>query len=264
MEEEEVRMTKGYRKLWGRWILTVVMISWVSTCVKSYQNVYLKYVCCIVYLLYLIGMLIKWRKLAEIWLGKGKMDKKEQEAGTTGMVQSHQTQATLDMVATAEPASQDRESDWPSWCHMTAKVEPAFLLWGADTWNEPPFKITHDMGRDNSPEVNKGLLFEKEMCVRQPKNNSHILCDFGDFFPVCSQYLCFHALWSYWVVKNLFYPSTSVIVSLLKLSCSWLVSKVLFYVELIWLSTLVCLCVCVCFCMGVSVSVCVWSPRIYP
>lgn len=42
------------------------------------------------------------------------MDKKEQEAGTTGMVQSHQTQATLDMGATAEPASQDRESDWPS------------------------------------------------------------------------------------------------------------------------------------------------------
>ena len=51
-------MTKGHRKLWRRWILTVMLISWVSINVKAYQNVYLKWA-------FLVAQMVK--KLPAMW-----------------------------------------------------------------------------------------------------------------------------------------------------------------------------------------------------
>lgn len=92
----------------------VVMISRMSTYVKTYQNVYLKYVYCIVGLLYLNKDVNKMKKAGRdlSWKGidgqvAGSRNHKDgsKPADTT----SHHRHSAAD-----DPASQETESDWLS------------------------------------------------------------------------------------------------------------------------------------------------------
>lgn len=74
----------------------VVMISRMSTYVKTYQNVYLKYVYCIVGLLYLNKDVNKMKKAGRDLSWKG-ID--GQVAGSTRMVQSQWTQQATIVTA---------------------------------------------------------------------------------------------------------------------------------------------------------------------
>ena len=46
---------------------------------------------------------------------------------------------------------------------MTTSVVLSSLLWGVGTWSEPPFKTTHDVGKDDSPKQTQDELKRKYM-----------------------------------------------------------------------------------------------------
>lgn len=104
MEELEAGVTLGHKKTFGgdRYWLGW----WFHWCLYILNIYIFKYVYHSIYLLYLSKDVNKWRKLAEIWLRNGYLDKK-QKAGqeTQGCFR-----AMINTGAVAEPASQERGS----------------------------------------------------------------------------------------------------------------------------------------------------------
>lgn len=151
--------------------MIVMMVSWVSTYVKTFKKCILKI--SIMYFYYVsIKMLIKWRKQKFGF----EIDKWTRSSKTSQDVSKQANGKSHCSNKCCCGFSISGRRIWLSWwCHMPTLTVPSFPPWKVDRHLEwVCLKTTHNEEKDNSSKVNRRGCMERKYLQESQKQQHHI------------------------------------------------------------------------------------------